>query len=402
MEKEKHYDFKDLVMTSVAFGLVIAVTVIGIGGYLLYTKKVSVLSAQTAVVNGAASTQEALVTGAIEHANPAVVSIIITKDVPVMERYYERIPFGDGTVLRVPQVRQNGTQEREVGGGSGFLVSADGLIVTNKHVVEDTGASYTVFTNDGKKYDVSVVARDPSLDIAVLKVKDTAPSGGFPYLTFGDSSILKLGQSAIAIGNALGEFRNSVSVGVISGLARQVTAGDDTGRSEELENVIQTDAAINSGNSGGPLLDLHGQVVGVNVAVASNAENIGFALPADAVKTVVSSVQQFGEIRRPYLGVRYVAINAQLATENKLSVDYGAYIQAGDNGEQAVLPHSPAAKAGLKAGDSIISINGVSLKDQSLASVVRTLQIGQTVTVEYMRGAQKMTANVTLEKAPTQ
>lgn len=248
---------------------------------------------------------------------------------------------------------------------------------------------------------MTVVARDPSLDIAVLKVKGAAPAGGFPYLTFGDASTLRLGQTAIAIGNALGEFRNSVSVGVISGLARQITAGDNAGRSEELDNVIQTDAAINSGNSGGPLLDLHGQVIGVNVAVASNAENIGFALPADTVKTVVQSVQQFGEIRRPYIGVRYTELNAQIAADNKLSIDYGAYIQA-DEGDEAVLPGSPADKAGLKAGDIITSIGGMSLKDQSLAAVVRRFQIGQSVTVEYQRGAEKRTAQITLEKAPTQ
>ncbi len=401
MNQEKKYDFKDVVMMGTAIGLLMIVAVMAVGAYFVYTRKPAILSAQTAAVSGAASTQEALVTGAIEHANPAVVSIIITKDVPVIERYYERIPFGDGTVLRVPQVRQNGTQEREVGGGSGFLVSSDGLIVTNKHVVEDASASYTVFTNDGKKYDVTVVARDPSLDIAVLKVKGAAPAGGFPYLTFGDASTLRLGQTAIAIGNALGEFRNSVSVGVISGLARQITAGDNAGRSEELDNVIQTDAAINSGNSGGPLLDLHGQVIGVNVAVASNAENIGFALPADTVKTVVQSVQQFGEIRRPYIGVRYTELNAQIAADNKLSIDYGAYIQA-DEGDEAVLPGSPADKAGLKAGDIITSIGGMSLKDQSLAAVVRRFQIGQSVTVEYQRGAEKRTAQITLEKAPTQ
>jgi S1-C subfamily serine protease len=288
--KEKTYDVKDLIMTSVAFGLLMMIGTVSIGGYLLYTKKASILSAQT-MVGQAASTQEALVTGAIEHANPAVVSIVVTKDVPVLERYYQRIPFGDGTVLRIPQIRQNGTQEKEVGGGSGFIISAIGLIVTNKHVIEDPNASYTVFTNDGKKHEVEIVGRDASLDVAVLKIKGPAPVGGFPYLTFGNSSNLKLGQTAIAIGNALGEFRNSVSVGVISGLARQITAGDGRGRSEELSNVIQTDAAINPGNSGGPLLDLHGQVIGINVAVAGNAENIGFALPADAVKAVVNSMQ---------------------------------------------------------------------------------------------------------------
>lgn len=285
---KKSFTLRELMLLSLGSGVVAFLITAG-AAYVLYLNKSEILSAQTQVPS--ISSQETIVTSVVERANPAVVSVIVTKDVPVLERYYERIPFGNGAVLRIPHVRQRGTQEQEVGGGSGFIVSPTGLMVTNSHVVSDPEASYTAFTNDGKKYDVEVVARDDALDIAVLKIKNFSVQN-MPYLTFGDTSTLKLGQTAIAIGNALGEFRNSVSVGVISGLSRSITAGDGSGRSEQFENVIQTDAAINPGNSGGPLLDLRGLVIGVNVAVAGGAENIGFALPVDAVKRLVASVSQ--------------------------------------------------------------------------------------------------------------
>ena len=209
--------------------------------------------------------QESFVVDAVKKTNPAVVSIIITKNVPKYEVYtdpnqQQQNPFGDlfpglNFNFNVPQYRQNGTQNQEIGGGSGFFVSSDGLIVTNKHVVDQTDVEYTVFTNDGKKHVATVVARDPVLDIALIKIDGS----GFPYLSLGDSDSLQVGQSVIAIGNALGEYRNTVSVGVVSGLARSVTAGDESGNTEVLDHVIQTDAAINPGNSGGPLLDLSGK-----------------------------------------------------------------------------------------------------------------------------------------------
>jgi len=238
------------------------------------------------------ASEESSIISAVEKANPAVVSIVITKDVPIIERYYQEFNpfgddffndfFGDGFKFRIPQQRQKGTEKREIGGGSGFFISSDGYIVTNKHVVDDDKAEYTVLTNDGKKYEAEILAKDSTLDVAVIKVKGS----GFSYLEFGDSDKLKPGQTVIAIGNALGEFRNSVSVGVVSGLSRSIIAGDMFGRSEQLEGVIQTDAAINPGNSGGPLLDIAGKDVGVNVAVSQGAENIGFALTSNTVKSM--------------------------------------------------------------------------------------------------------------------
>lgn len=223
-------------------------------------------------------TEESRIIDVAEKASPAVVSIAITKDVPIIERYYREFdPFSDdffkdffggrGFRFNIPQQRQNGTEKKEVGGESGFFISSDGYIVTNRHVVDDANAEYTVLTNDGDKYDAEVLAKDSALDVAILKVKGS----NFPYLSFGDSDNLKPGQTVIAIGNALVDFRNSVSVGVVSGLSRSVVAGDFFGRSEQLEGVIQTDAAINPGNSGGPLLNINGNVIGVNVAVERDA-----------------------------------------------------------------------------------------------------------------------------------
>jgi len=293
--------------------------------------------------------EDSLIVDIVERANPAVVSIVITKDVPIIERYYENFdPFGDdffndffngnGFGFRIPQYREKGTEKKEVGGGSGFFISSDGFMVTNRHVVNDSEADYTVLTNDDEKYEAEILAKDSALDIAILKVKGK----DFSYLKFGDSDLLKPGQTVIAIGNALAEFRNSVSVGVVSGLSRSIVAGDFSGRSELLEGVIQTDAAINPGNSGGPLLDLAGNVIGVNVAVQRGAENIGFALPSNIVKSIVDSVKKHGEIVRPYLGVRYIQVTEGLKKKNNLLVDYGALIIRGETTEDlAVIPGSP-------------------------------------------------------------
>lgn len=354
-------------------------------------------------------TEESRVIDVVERASPAVVSIVITKDVPIIEQYYQEYdPFGDGFFneffggngfrLRVPRERQNGTEKREVGGGSGFFISADGYLVTNKHVVDDGAAEYTVLTNDGEKYAAKILAKDSALDVAILKVEGS----GFPHLAFGDSDRLKPGQTVIAIGNALAEFRNSVSVGVISGLSRSIVAGDSFGRSEQLEGVIQTDAAINPGNSGGPLLDLRGRVVGVNVAVDRGAENIGFALTSNTVKSIADSVRTHGEIVRPYLGVRYVQVTESLKKKNNLAVDYGALVARGETPDElAVIPGSPADKAGIVENDIILAIDGVKLEQgKSLAAIIRQKDIGQIVRLLVLHKGAEKEVPVTLERAP--
>ncbi len=348
--------------------------------------------------------QQYTVIDTVKKTNPAVVSIIITKEVPKYEAYIDpnqkNNPFGDffpGFNFNIPQYRQNGTEKKEVGGGSGFFVSSDGLIVTNKHVASGDDVEYTVYTNDGKKYDAKVVARDQVYDIALLRVSGS----GFTYLPLGDSDSLEVGQTVIAIGNALAEFKNSVSVGVISGLSRSITAGNGTGATEFLDKVIQTDAAINPGNSGGPLLDLTGKVVGVNVAVAQGGENIGFALPINTVRSAIDSVKSTGKIVRPYLGIRYVVINLEIKSKYNLTIDYGVFVKAGSrDADVAVLPGSPAEKAGILEGDIILEIDGVKLtEDTSLASVIRGKSIGDSVRLRIMRNGLQNTLYLKLEAA---
>lgn len=350
---------------------------------------------------------DAAVVNAVKKANPAVVAITISKDVPVYERYVENIPgpFGDffGNDFfgfTIPRLRQEGTQKQKVGGGSGFLVSEDGYIVTNRHVVEDKEAEYTVFLNDGTKNTANVVARDPVLDLAIIKI-DTEKSGSdLPYLAFGDSDSLEVGQTAIAIGNALAEFRNTVSVGVVSGLSRSIVATGTMGGAEVLDQLIQTDAGINQGNSGGPLLNLSGDVIGVNVAVASGAENIGFAISGNSAKSVIESVRKNGRIIRPYLGVRYIPITEELAEQNDLPVKYGVLVKRGSGpGDVAVIPSSPADKAGIVENDSILEIDGIKLiSEKSLADIIRSKDVGDVIRLRILRDEQEKTVTITLEE----
>ncbi len=356
-----------------------------------------------------ATTQEDAVIKVVKEASPAVVSIIITKNLPVIEEYYTN-PFEEffgpnsPFQFQIPQYRQQGTQKQEVGGGSGFIISSDGLILTNKHVVLDKEAEYTVLTNDEKKYPAKVLALDPVQDLAIIKIDTTkeinkqglVSQGPFPTVTLGDSSNLQIGQTAIAIGNALGEFRNTVSVGVVSGLGRTVTASGGT-FVETIEDVIQTDAAINPGNSGGPLLNLKGEVIGVNTAMVSGANNIGFALPINKAKKDIESVQRVGKIIYPFLGVRYVLVNDDVQSKNKLPVNYGAWIQKGSNGEAAINPGSAAEKAGLQEGDIILELNGEKITtDNSLATIIQKYKPGDTITLKILRGTQEKIIPLTL------
>lgn len=383
-----------------------------VGGYLAVTYFAVVGNERVAVEKETITekeyipqtTHEQKVINVVEQASGGVVSIIATKDVPVFEQFY-RSPFGDNPLFKqlfpdlfeefkVPERRQNGTQKQQISAGTGFVVSKDGLIVTNKHVVSDEEAEYTAISNNGDKYVTEVLARDPVQDLAILRLKE----GTLPYLKLGDSQNLQAGQSVIAIGNALGEFQNTVSVGVISGLRRTIVAASGFGQSETLEEVIQTDSAINRGNSGGPLLNLSGEVIGVNVAMASGAENIGFAIPINRAKKDIEDVQTKGKITYPFLGVRYILVSQELKEKNKLSVDYGALVIRGEStSDLAIVPGSPADKAGIVENDIILELNDVKInQENSLAKLIQKYNAGDTVTLKILHKGEEKEIKVTL------
>lgn len=331
----------------------------------------------------------------VKTASPSVVSIIISKNLPIYEQHFVN-PFGEDSPFdfQIPEYVQKGTQKQQVGAGSGFIVSEDGLVLTNKHVVSDKGAEYTVLTNDGQKYSAKVLALDPVQDLAIIKIQGEAR---FVAIRLGDSDGIQIGQGAIAIGNALGEFRNTISVGVISGLGRTVAASGSGGFSEVLEDVIQTDAAINPGNSGGPLLNLRGEVIGVNTAMAQGAQTIGFAIPINIAKRDINQIIKNNKLSYPFLGVRYVLVDEQVKQKYKLSVDYGAYVLPGANGESAVTKSSAAEKAGLKEKDVVLEFNGSKIdKNNSLAKIISKYSPGDTITLKLLRGAEEIMIEVIL------
>lgn len=389
--------FSIALAASLIGGLLAALAVLLLTGYQPHVENGTVRLETERIV-----TQD--VSRIVQDANPAVVSIVVAQEVPIIERYYEDLQAPDGSTLpfsiRVPQLRQNGTQLQTVGEGSGFFISPDGYVVTNAHVVNTPSGQFQVVTTDDRLFDAELIAQDNELDIALLKIEITDA----PHLRFGDSDQLALGQSVIVIGNALAEFSNSVSTGVVSGLSRSIVAGDGTGNSEVLENVIQTDAAINPGNSGGPLLNVNGDVVGMNVAVARGSENIGFAIPANLVQAAVESMQQHGRVIRPYMGVRYVTVTGRVQDELSLPIAYGALISEETDGDSAsVLENSPAAQAGLEPGDLLTAINGQRIDQaHTLASLIQSYNVGETITVTFLRDAQEQEVQLTLQEMPAQ
>ncbi len=360
----------------------------------------------------AQTSQEQAVINVVKNYSPAVVSIIVSKDLPVIEEYYIS-PF-EGLFndpffqFKIPGYRQTGTEKKEIGGGSGFIVSADGIVITNKHVVLDAEAEYTVLTTDGRKFPAKVLAKDPAQDLAVLKIEKekVADASGnvftkaFPVMKLGDSSKLEIGQTVIAIGNALGEYRNTISVGVVSGLGRTITASGG-GLVETLEDVIQTDAAINKGNSGGPLLNLRGEVIGINTATVLDAQSIGFAIPINLAKKNIQQAISSGKISYPFLGVRTVAITDQVQKDNNLPVNYGAWVVSGTNNSQtqepAVVSGSPADKAGIKDKDIILEVEGQNITfENTLLKAIQNYSPGQIIKMKILSQGKEKMINVTL------
>lgn len=284
-----------------------------------------------------------------------------------------------------------GNVSQQQGGGTGFIVTNDGLILTNKHVAQ-AGQSLSVLDANGKTYSAKVVALDPTNDLAFLKID----ASGLPVVDLGNSDDLQIGQWVVAIGNALGQLQNTVTVGVISARERQLVAGGGTGQEEQLNNLLQTDAAINPGNSGGPLVNLVGQVVGINTAVAGNAQNIGFAIPINQAKIALDSYQKNGKIIKPFMGVRYITVTREVAKLQNLSVDYGALL-SGSSSEAAVIAGSPAAKAGLKDGDVILEINGQKLdENHPLGGVISQYQPNDELELKILRDNKESTLKLKL------
>jgi S1-C subfamily serine protease len=357
---------------------------------------------QPAPVTGNTNAPDDL-TATVKRVLPSVVSIVISKEVSTAPagNMFNVGPFSfDFGGNSAPSDGSAPTEKRKVGGGSGFIVSADGLIVTNRHVVEDTQATYSVKLNDGRTFDATVLARDPLIDLALIKID----AKNLPAVTLGDSDKLALGQTVIAIGNALGEFQNTVTRGIVSGTHRRIVAGGTASGSEVIEEAIQTDAAINPGNSGGPLIAADGTVVGVNTAVSQQGQSVGFAIPMNIARQTIESVQKTGSIVRPYLGVRYVLIDADLSKKNQLPVDYGALVVRGDQrGELAIVPGSPADKAGIVENDIILEADGQKVDaDHPLSGVVIRHKVGDTVSFKLYHKGDTTTVKVTLVEIPKQ
>ncbi len=323
---------------------------------------------------------------AINKVMPAVVSIIV----------YD---YKDFVALDVPSGKKEIRKYRKkLGEGTGFLISPDGYILTNKHVVagaDPKTGEYRVILNSGKEYYAQLIGIDPLNDLAVIKIFDK----NLPFVELGDSDRLSIGASVIAIGNALGRYDNSATKGIVSAVGRSLVASDQSGYSEALDNLIQTDAKINVGNSGGPLIDLFGRVVGINTAVEAAGSAIGFAIPINDARPVIKSVKERGRIVRPYLGVRYRMLTPLLARDNNLPRTSGAWITAGESSLPAVVPGSPAAKAGIQAGDIIFEINAIKIKGiHTLLSIVGRYQPGDRIGLKIQRGNKIIIRIVTLEE----
>jgi len=376
MEAKK---FKKLMLFLVAVLLLSGGVVLGMGiakKYLAGGEK-TMVQKKVEVVD-----EESVVTGVVEKATPSVVTVSINKDVATgntMDIFRQLFGIDGLGEERIENI------EKDI--GTGFIISSDGLVVTNKHVVSDTEAKYRVIVGKDETVEVVDIYRDPVSDLAILKVNKT----GLTPVEMGDSDRLKVGQTVIAIGTALGEFRSTVTKGVISGLGRGITAGGFGVGTEKLENVIQVDAAINPGNSGGPLFDSNAKVIGVNVAVSQSGQSIGFALPINLVKASVDNFRNTGEFDRPYLGVAYQMISEKAALLNEVPV--GAYVQT-------VIKDSPAAKSGLQSGDIITEIEGQKLSGEkvSIADIINKKKIGDSLKLKYYRNNKETEIEVKLEK----
>ena len=324
---------------------------------------------------------------------PGVITIVISKDLPKIEGFYS-FPFG-GQEFVIPKI-EKGKEKTKIGGGSGFIVSSDGYVLTCSHVVSDPEADYTVIVDPQYKYRAKILAKDPLVDVAILKIDGK----NFPFLELGDSGQIELGETVVAIGNPLGEFEDTLSAGIVSGLSRKITACSGVPfKATSLRGLIQTDAAINPGNSGGPLVNLEGKTIGINTAMVMGAQNIGFAIPIDYAKKILEEVKKYGKIKRPFLGVRYIILNQEIAKANKLPVDYGALIVRESLGESALVKGSAADKAGLKEYDIILESSGEKITQENpLADLLQKFKIGDEISLKVLREGKEINLKVKLEE----
>lgn len=357
---------------AIALGVVVAVGLYQAQVRGLIPSSVSLPRGTTSETRTVVSEENAVI-NAVNKTSPSVVAIGATQNI-----------FNPFDPFSSPRSQNNTI-------GTGLVVSDKGIIVTNKHVVSDTNIKYNVVTKDGKKYEIRKIYRDPVLDIAIVQIDGS----NLQALELGDSSKLKVGQTVIAIGNALGRFTNTVTTGVVSGLGRRVVAGDPfSGSAESLDDLIQTDAAINPGNSGGPLLNSAGQVIGVNVATTEGAQNIGFAVPINSVKKIADEFIQTGTVSRPFLGVNYRFISKDVAIMNE--VPQGAYIQE-------VVQDSSADKAGLKSGDIITKIDGQAVDSENkISQIIANKKIGDKLNLTAWNDGKERSVTAILQELPNQ
>ncbi len=372
---------------SVAGLLVVAVVGFG-GGWVGSAVQDSSQSDSVAERKVIMNSEGDLIAGIAKEVGSSVVSVDVTQQVTTTN-YFGR----------------TGTQEAQAA-GTGIIISSDGLILTNRHVVPEGTSSVDITLSDGTTFEnVEVIGRtseNDTLDIAFLKIKDLKGKK-LTVAKLGDSASMKVGDKVVAIGNALGQFQNTVTSGIISGYGRSVTAGDESGSStENLENLFQTDAAINQGNSGGPLVNSAGEVIGVNVAIADGAQSVGFSIPINDVKGLIASVEENGKLERPYIGVVYIPITADVAAEYGLSVSDGAYIAPrGVTGQDPIVAGSPAEKADLKAGDIITKVDNNDInKSTSLTSLLGKHKVGDTIKLTVIRNGKTISVDVTLGAMP--
>ena len=332
---------------------------------------------------------------------PAVITVIVSKNLPGAENFYS-FPFGGKEfIMPNPQAKSEKgqkikTQKTQIGGGSGFIVSEDGYVFTSNHVVADTSADYTVIISPKQKLPAKVLSRNPINDTAVLKIDGQ----NLPFIEMADSNKIQLGEEVLAVGNALGEFTDTLSAGIVSGLSRFITAfGGVDHQMQNLRGLIQTDAAINPGNSGGPLVNMYGKAIGINTAMIMGAQNIGFAIPVNYAKKDLEEVKKYGKIIVPFLGVKYVLISKEMAQINKLPVNDGALVVREALGESPVVKDSAADRAGIKEWDIIIECNneGITMKNP-LAHILQKCKIGQETTLTVLRDGKKVNLKVKLEE----